>query len=220
MEKNKTKIFISSILLLFLLVNFAVCEKNETKTKADNSWITKGTIDMKALVTMDELWEKQIELEGKVVTLELGEASSSYNGNSDPIKGVCYYHTGMHFNKISNQERKNINTYLKKESIEYQANDTLFLGSYSVNTVNKGKINGDIPEWIKYKSEIIDFDRDKDLYPFQDANKKILTGILLGIYNNYYEMSISDSVNIYMSRRYFEIYPLGIEFLKEEKISN
>ncbi|MFW6254727.1 MAG: hypothetical protein ACOC41_07345 [Chitinivibrionales bacterium] len=200
-----------TMLTILLFSALSVCQK------ADDGWVTKGTIQMDKLISLDSLWEKREELQGEIVTLELGPATSTYNGNSKPIRGHLYYHTGMFFDTIRDADWNDIESFLEKKDVAFKDGDTIYLGFTCVNIANRGDEKEKLPVWIHYTKKINTFSRDSIIYPLTNSNKKVITGFFLGGYSNYRELKHPKIKYIYYRIRNYEIYPLGMKFRKKQQ---
>ena len=156
-----------------------------------SKWKTVGEVDMKKIMTPDEIWEKRNELVGKVVTVEFDTVSNwsscchtslELNGRDD-FKTTYFTTLPKHWHK---QTLKQWEDSIDRTRDTLMSYDTIWNGQYMFNYV----VNADLPsfvqpEWIKKEKSYINLD-NQDLFnnTIVYSPKKYFTGVFMGTYND------------------------------------
>jgi len=178
----------------------------------DKEWESKGKVDMKKLVALEELWEKREQYVGKVVTIGWGQEYLESRGNTDPIgkDRVMYDDAGYFYNERGyTSEGEWLKDAPAMEKVVAQDPDSLLPGEYYISLLlGSEKQVGDykklVPEWAEYKGGHL---KGYDLNVFRMSKQKFVTGVLVdtGKYG-------SGTVKGY--KRSFYIVPIGYRISK------
>ena len=181
-----------------------------------SKWKSVGEVDMKKIMTPDEIWEKRNELVGKVVTVEFDTVSNwskccgtawSVNGRDD-LKATYFVTLPKHWHyQTSSQWEDSIN----RTRDTLKSYDTIWNGQYDFNYV----VNADLPnfvqpEWIKKEKRYINL-YNQDLFnnTIVYSPKKYFTGVFIGSYR--YKSYRQLYCNL---ERGFVFLPIGYKYSK------